>query len=189
MKLDKTKNGFTIIEVSLVLAIAGLIFAMVFIALPSLRSQQRDTDRREDLISFLNTVKDYQKNNRGTLPGASENDKLKTGSVTVNYENDVLSSEPGATTWAGFYKNYLGDDFIDPNGEHYNLTVSRCGAAVTSSDCINGNLGDVDFPNGYNISVVIQATCSGERAVATSNPRKLAVIYKLEGAGIYCNNI
>ena len=32
----QTKKGFTIIEVVLVLAIAGLIFLMVFIALPAL---------------------------------------------------------------------------------------------------------------------------------------------------------
>ncbi|MBP6924997.1 type II secretion system protein [Candidatus Saccharibacteria bacterium] len=33
---NQTKKGFTIIEVVLVLAIAGLIFLMVFIALPAL---------------------------------------------------------------------------------------------------------------------------------------------------------
>ena len=47
------KKGFTIIEVSLVLAIAGLIFLMIFIALPALRRTQRDSARREDMMSFL----------------------------------------------------------------------------------------------------------------------------------------
>ena len=36
-------RGFTIIEVVLVLAIAALIFLMVFIALPALQASQRDT--------------------------------------------------------------------------------------------------------------------------------------------------
>ena len=45
----KTKKGFTIIEVVLVLAIAGLIFLMVFVALPQLQSSQRDTQRRQDM--------------------------------------------------------------------------------------------------------------------------------------------
>ncbi|MCL2869540.1 prepilin-type N-terminal cleavage/methylation domain-containing protein, partial [Candidatus Saccharibacteria bacterium] len=36
----KTRQGFTIIEVVLVLAIAGLIFLMVFIALPALQRSQ-----------------------------------------------------------------------------------------------------------------------------------------------------
>ena len=41
------RGGFTIIEVVLVLAIAGLIFLMVFIALPTLQRSQRDTQRRK----------------------------------------------------------------------------------------------------------------------------------------------
>ena len=39
----RKQQGFTIIEVVLVLAIAGLIFLMVFIALPTLQRNQRDT--------------------------------------------------------------------------------------------------------------------------------------------------
>ena len=43
-QLDDKSNtkGLTIIEVVLVLAIAGLIFLMVFIALPALQRNQRD---------------------------------------------------------------------------------------------------------------------------------------------------
>ena len=44
----KSKKGFTIIEVVLVLAIAGLIFLMVFVALPALQRSQRDTQRRDE---------------------------------------------------------------------------------------------------------------------------------------------
>ena len=45
--MNKDKNGFTIIEVVLVLAIAGLIFLMVFIALPALQRSQRDTQKKK----------------------------------------------------------------------------------------------------------------------------------------------
>ena len=53
----KTNPAFTIIEVVLVLAIAGLIFLMVFIALPALQRNQRDTQRKNDM-SRLNTTID-----------------------------------------------------------------------------------------------------------------------------------
>ena len=43
MNKHKQKQGFTIIEVVLVLAIAALIFLMVFMALPALQRSQRDT--------------------------------------------------------------------------------------------------------------------------------------------------
>ena len=51
-----TRGGFTIIEVVLVLAIAGLIFLMVFIALPALQRSQRDTQRRNDLGRVTNAI-------------------------------------------------------------------------------------------------------------------------------------
>jgi type II secretory pathway pseudopilin PulG len=48
-KKEKKYGAFTIIEVVLVLAIAGLIFLMVFIALPALQRSQRNTQRKEDM--------------------------------------------------------------------------------------------------------------------------------------------
>ena len=62
------KKGFTIIEVVLVLAIAGLIFLMVFIALPALQRSQRNTRRRQDMARILSAFNDYSSNNNGKLP-------------------------------------------------------------------------------------------------------------------------
>ena len=154
------KNGFTIIEVSLVLAIAGLIFLMVFIALPQLQRSQRDSRRRDDILSFLETVKKYQTNNRGALPASSD-----------AWQND-------------FYEKYLGDSFRDPDGSEYKLDVNDCKDKAQGSDCTDTTIQYGD----YELHVFIQATCSGEKAVATSNPRNIAVMYKLEGAGVYCAN-
>jgi len=52
-KLTNKESGFTIIEVVLVLAIAGLIFLVVFLALPALQRSQRDSQRRTDLGRFI----------------------------------------------------------------------------------------------------------------------------------------
>lgn len=64
----QNQKGFTIIEVVLVLAIAGLIFLMVFIALPALQRSQRDGQRRSDVSSFVSQLTSYSTNNRGSLP-------------------------------------------------------------------------------------------------------------------------
>jgi prepilin-type N-terminal cleavage/methylation domain-containing protein len=95
-------RGFTIIEVVLVLAIAGLIFLMVFIALPTLQRTQRDTQRKDDLSRIQTQITAYSNNNRGAVP------------------TDLTS---------GFVKNYLGgnatstqagSDYVDPTtGEGY----------------------------------------------------------------------
>jgi prepilin-type N-terminal cleavage/methylation domain-containing protein len=71
----QTKNkmkGFTIIEVVLVLAIAGLIFLMVFIALPALQRSQRDQARKNDVTTVSSAVTSYTSNNRGDFPSTAE---------------------------------------------------------------------------------------------------------------------
>ncbi len=182
------KKGFTVIEVSLVLAIGGLIFLMVFIALPALQRSQRDTRRRDDVMILLEKIKNYEKNNRGALPGSSE---VSLNTVNVNWSN-ALNTTGNETTWRGFYRDYLKDTFVDPSGGNYNLTIVKCGAAATDSDCTNSiaaNLENQSFPNGNKMIIVLQATCKGSKTVQSSNPRNLAVMYRLEGAGVYCNSL
>ena len=65
------KQGFTIIEVVLVLAIAALIFLMVFIALPALQSNQRDTARKQDVSLIASAINTYRSNNKNALPGGT----------------------------------------------------------------------------------------------------------------------
>lgn len=69
MKLQKNQQGFTIIEVVLVLAIAGLIFLMIFIALPALQRGQRDTARRNDVSTVASAINTYKSNNQNRLTG------------------------------------------------------------------------------------------------------------------------
>lgn len=71
MNTKQTIKGFTIIEVVLVLAIAGLIFLMVFVALPALQSGQRDSARTKDVGSIAAAVSTYSQTNRGTFPSSA----------------------------------------------------------------------------------------------------------------------
>jgi len=80
MNLQRKEKGFTIIEVVLVLAIAGLIFLMVFIALPALQRNQRDTARKSDVASVASGVVAYTGNNRGSFP---------TSTTLASYVKDV----------------------------------------------------------------------------------------------------
>ena len=64
MTKKDNKEGFTIIEVVLVLAIAGLIFAMVFIALPALQRSQRDQSRKNDTSTVAAAINNWNSANR-----------------------------------------------------------------------------------------------------------------------------
>jgi len=86
------KKGFTIIEVVLVLAIAGLIFLMVFIALPALQRNQRDQARKTDVSTIASAVTSYTSNNRGAFPTVTQlssylddlSDNTDKATVTIN---------------------------------------------------------------------------------------------------------
>ncbi len=190
MKKGSSKNGFTIIEVVLVLAIAGLIFLMVFVALPALQRSQRDNARRDDMLTFITKVKSYQTNNRGALPTMGDD------MVTVNWDKIGNSSSVKTTdaTWAGFYKGYLEERFRDPDGYNYQLKVIKCGQTTDAQcDGLDNILYKNTYPNDYTMVVVVQSKC-GYRddnvatAIGSSNPRNLSILYRLEGAGIYCKS-
>lgn len=74
-----SKRGFTVIEIVLVLAIAGLVFAMVFIAFPALRRSRRDTQRRDDYAILQSQIIVKYSDNGGIVPNADVLNTIKVG--------------------------------------------------------------------------------------------------------------
>ncbi|MBQ3465096.1 type II secretion system protein [Candidatus Saccharibacteria bacterium] len=182
MKKRDYNEGFTIIEVALVLAIAGLIFLMVFIALPAVQRTQRDAKRRDDIGTLLTAIQKYQSNNRGALPDTG------TSSITVNWSS--IGTSPAAGSWGSLYKSFLGESFADPKGTNYTLVAKMCGvpAGQECSGDINSVEGKTFNENAYKIYIAVGAICDGSKAVGSNNPRRAAAVYKMEGAGAYCAN-
>ncbi|MBR3253794.1 type II secretion system protein [Candidatus Saccharibacteria bacterium] len=184
------KKGFTLIEVALVLAIAGLIFMMVFITLPQVWRTQRDTQRRDDMLTFVQRLKNFQtNNNRGALP--SKNSSATTISFTrSDATNTAITPATDKTSWQAFYRDFFDDSFTDPVGEPYKIVVTKCTNSARydqACDISEANAANnATFPNEYKIYVVEGAKCNGEQAVGAANTRKVAVLYKLEGGGVYC---
>lgn len=157
---NKTK-GFTIIEVVLVLAIAGLIFLVVFLALPALQRGQRDSQRKTDLGKFMSQVTAYQSNNQGGMPGTS------------------------AASWNTFIGNYLtvgGASFADPtSGSAYTIPASGGynGAAPTSPVTVAAG----------EIKVFLNSKCGGTNGVETNTgARNIAAIIYQEQGGYFCQS-
>lgn len=69
IKKDQSKNqkGFTIIEVLIVLAIAGLIMVIVFLAVPALQRNSRNTQRTNDAARTAAAVSECLANNNGSV--------------------------------------------------------------------------------------------------------------------------
>lgn len=157
---NKTK-GFTIIEVVLVLAIAGLIFLVVFLALPALQRSQRDTQRKSDLGKFMSQVTTYASNNQGAIPASG------------------LTGGAGTTAWGTFISNYLtvgGTAFADPtDGTTYTVSVQT----VASTPA----------PPLHTIWTYPGSTCANVSTNApVTTSRSIAVAIYQEQGGFSCQN-
>ena len=132
MKQHQAKQeGFTIIEVMLVLAIAALIFLMVFVALPALQRGQRDTARKNDVQNIAAAVTQYTSNNRGKFSNGLKGylgdlsnldkesitvqDNAGNGTVTPSTESAIVvkgvrcdaTNSDGATLKKGTSKQFV----------------------------------------------------------------------------------
>lgn len=194
--MKSKKRGFTVIEVVLVLMIAGLIFLMAFIALPNLWASQRDAERKAKVMEFISDIKTYQTNNsRGALPTLSGNGPdVFTWSEARGYGTKDDS-------WRSFVRDYVNSDFEDPTGQKISFYVVNClgssggNLSVTQTCAYQNNLAQVNtgaIPSvGVNnvMYVVIGSTCDGDHAVKSSNSRDVSAVYVLERAGRYCYNV
>lgn len=178
-------GGFTIIEVVLVLAIAGLIFLMVFIALPSLQRSQRDTQRRNMMANVQTKVMDYQNNNNGKLPNDGSVDAVEGGQL-ANMDDEWECSRTNPNAAKCFIRNYLNgvnateNEFVDPQGWAYGLTIETL-------DEDEFFLQPSDYEK-YMVYIEKKAKCDGERAIPSNNARDYAILVKLEGSGTYCRS-
>lgn len=113
----KFKLAFTIIEVVLVLTISGLIFLMVFIALPALQRSQRDTQRKNDLSLLSTAIQNYASNNKGEYPAGSSAAIREMASAYLK--------------WPGVGVEPSGDEtFLDPDtGRGYAINFNRLSQA------------------------------------------------------------
>lgn len=179
MMSNDSLSGFTIIEVVLVLAIAGLIFMMVFIALPQLQRAQRDTQRRTNLSSFQSAITQFQANNNGKLPKPSN----YTGAEAIDKCSGGTNGSKDACRLVNVYLNSANAEentFTDPDGNYYSVEISEFG---------NGNYDRAETEMNHTIYVVLEARCDGETVTNEgTNPRDFAVLYKLEGSGTYCSD-
>ncbi len=117
--LRKRSEGFTIIEVLIVLAIAGLILLIVFLAVPALQRNSRNTAIRNDAGNLLSGVNEFVANNNGQLP---------TG---------VVAAADGTVTLSGGAGTQPNTTKIRPN-----VTVTTAGATFPAGiNTINVALG------------------------------------------------
>lgn len=149
-------QGFTIIEVIVVLAVAGLIFIVVFLAMPAFQRGQRDSQRKADIGRFMAQITAYQSNNATSMP--------------TSY-----------AAGSNFVTNYLtaNQSFKDPaTGSDYSITTP-----VASPTAALPGEGQIFV---YQSATCNTANASGVDPVSPTNNRVIAAVIYLEQGGYTC---
>lgn len=198
------KKGFTIIEVVLVLAIAGLIFLMVFIALPALQRSQRNTRRRQDMARIITAINDYESNNGkmfydGLPNNYSSQDSPAAGDGEPGgnpVKNFVIKYIDSSCSTDGTAAKYIGDNcseqFKDPDGSPYVLRVAGNGNSTKETIDLTTDSSYKAFFNYTKHSVLVSgySKCGSSETVIEGKQGKnmYVVLYQLEGGSYYCGD-
>jgi len=160
-KIRKRTEGFTIIEVLIVLAIAGLILLIVFIAVPALQRNARNTQRKNDIAGILGIVTEFSNNNAGQLPTTA----------TLFLKAAVVGGGAGtqqATVNTSYYDSASG----------MTLTMSATTGAVTNPN------------NSDQVVLVRGAACDGTTGNSIGGAgvsgRSVVALFTLEGGARQC---
>lgn len=147
----KGSSGFTIIEVTIVLAIAGLIMAIVFVAVPALQRNAHNTQRKSDASHLAGLVNEYASNHAGSLPN--------TASLSTMYSGEhwsIMTTTPSVTAT------------IPASGAAYGSTTQMVVYTDATCDPSNSTVStgssDREFAVGFQIETSGSATnsCVGE---------------------------
>jgi prepilin-type N-terminal cleavage/methylation domain-containing protein len=160
IRQSKKGKGFTIIEVLIVLAIAGLILLVVFLAVPALQRNARNTQRSTDAGNILSAVTEFVSNNNGNLPA-----------------DGGTSGTGNALTIGG-----TGSNTIPVNLGYY--TAANISIASLAAGTTNGT----NTTTTDTIVVMKRAACSTTNigTPVSASTRSLVILYTLETDAKQC---
>ncbi len=156
-KLKNNDKGFTIIEVLIVLAIGGLIMVIVFLAVPALQRQQRNTGRKSDIGQLGGAVTEWVSNNNGAV--------LTAGPANANL-TAIISSAGKLSQYSLVAAGAVG-------ANSFTLATGTQAALPPGASNVNGG----------SVQVVVGATCGANGATtANTSKRRMVLQYFIENA-------
>lgn len=126
--LRKLNSGFTIIEVLIVLAIAGLILLIVFLAVPALQRNSRNTQYRSEAARLLSSATEAMNNKGGTIIAAADSAQVLANANTKNITTLNIQAGAVATITPNFSTAYLLTQATCP------AYAATAGVGITASE-------------------------------------------------------
>jgi len=165
-KLKKSNNkGFTIIEVMIVLAIAGLILLVVLLAVPALQRNSRNTTLKSDGASIAGAIAEYTSNNDGSLPLAV------VQNATTKSIVDFCDASPCTTAVTKSTAKVQSSTTVNFETGAATATIASPGSATAANYAPD------------NVDVVFKASCNAAAGKYVYSSRQTAIFYTLETAG------
>ncbi len=155
-----TTDGFTIIEVIIVLAIAALILLIVLLAVPALQRNSRNTTVKNDASAVASGISDFESNNNGASP--TKLASFDSGSIVF----------ANATITNGSTAKIQDSDSV--NGKNTGATNIAFSTAVP---------GTADAAAGA-LFIVQGMSCPDDSGTVTSSTRAFSIYYWTETPGI-----
>lgn len=143
-RLQKDQKGFTIIEVLIVLAIAGLIMLIVFIAVPQLQRNQRNSARSNDANLITSAISECMTNRNGV---AASCQAIGGNAVTLPGNlNQITTATYGAGTGSTTAATWVFSAQCSPDGtatvggtaRQFAVAFQVEGSNGVSQRCISG---------------------------------------------------
>jgi prepilin-type N-terminal cleavage/methylation domain-containing protein len=197
-KLKKlNREGFTIIEVMIVLAIAALILLIVLLAVPALQRSSRNTQRKSDVSGMASAISNFMGNNNGAIPTAE-------GYVTADKTSVAFycsGATPSTPITAGTTVAYTTANCstTNTNSEQakigfYDLTTANIQMANTNSAPTVGTPSSAPSRTNVTVNSVVidlgyQCDPSSPSGAPVSNPRSTSIYYVNEAGGSANGNL
>ena len=177
IKDHRRNKGFTIIETSMVLAIAGLIMAVVFLAIPQLQRSARDSQRKDLVSRMKSEIETYASNNQGTYP--------------LNTSGGTCDGTYTTANWDDFYCRYVNNQFNDKDPTTGNSIFGTTPHSASPVSCgVSSGTCTATLPSSGVAKVIYSAKCSGATAVNSggapaTTTHDYAIVIGLDRANTY----
>lgn len=172
-KLQKpNKEGFTIIEVMIVLAIAALILLIVLLAVPALQRGSRNTQRKNDASQISAAYANFLDNNGGIKP---------TGLAVSGSDTLLVCSAGGTSPASGGCSPGNSESaklgYYDPTMIYGTSSSGPFSATdVGNESATTISVESVTIDQGYK--------CNGSNTnIGDASPRSAAILYATETSG------
>ena len=126
----KNKNGFTLLELLIVIAIIGILTALATVSYSSAQKKARDAQRKSDLKAIQNAMEQYYADNNGSYPVdpdgcVSPGPEYLPNGLPTDPRGDAYGTGICNANGYEFYADLEGDDDFDGASPTNEFSVSE----------------------------------------------------------------